>query len=98
MNIFILWRQMAKWSNNLSQALAAAHDDLVRVIGEAETNINHQLSMLASDNGVLSCAVSKLMERTLLLAPADAADAATVAGAGDSYDNNATLRCVLKCP
>ena len=51
----------------MSQAIAAAHLDLGRAIREAESNLDHQLSMLASDNGVFSCAISKLLDRDSIL-------------------------------
>lgn len=60
--------QLHKISNGLSQAIAAAHLDLGRAIREAESNLDHQLSMLASDNGVFSCAISRLLDRASLLA------------------------------
>lgn len=59
--------QLQKVGNSLSQAIAAAHLDLGRAIREAESNLDHQLSMLASDNGVFSCAISKLLDRDAIL-------------------------------
>ncbi|KAK4022409.1 uncharacterized protein LOC116919008 [Daphnia magna] len=59
--------ELQKVGNSLSQAIAAAHLDLGRAIREAESNLDHQLSMLASDNGVFSCAISKLLERDSML-------------------------------
>lgn len=54
---------MHKLGNSLSQAIAAVHLDLGRAVREAESNLDHQLSMLATDNGVFSCAISRLMDR-----------------------------------
>ncbi|XP_046632124.1 uncharacterized protein LOC124311812 [Daphnia pulicaria] len=59
--------ELQKVGNSLSQAIAAAHLDLGRAIREAESNLDHQLSMLASDNGVFSCAISKLLDRDAIL-------------------------------
>ena len=71
--------QLHKVGNSLSQAIAAAHLDLGRAIREAESNLDHQLSMLASDNGVFSCAISKLLDRAALLSHQRSAQVASAA-------------------
>ena len=102
--VWIFHWQIQRLGNSLSQALAAAHNDLVRVVRESETNLDHQLSMLASDNGVFSCAISRLMERTSKLtasgsASVEEANSIQTAEAVtlESFATNGT-RCVLKCP
>ena len=102
--MWIFHWQIQRLGNSLSQALAAAHNDLVRVVRESETNLDHQLSMLASDNGVFSCAISRLMERTSKLtasgsASVEEANSIQTAEAVtlESFATNGT-RCVLKCP
>lgn len=123
--------QLHKIGNSLSQAIAAVHLDLGRSIRETESNLDHQLSMLASDNGVFSCAISRLMDRVLLLTQQRSSQVAAAAEelllqpldidpAGNltlgrqlleansiqtadllSFDqlaNNATTKCLLKCP
>lgn len=54
--------------------MAAAHHDLGRMIRDAENNIDHQLSMLASDNGVFSCAISRLLDGLSVLSHRPARD------------------------
>ena len=66
-SLHYLLRQLHKLGNSLSQAVAAAHHDLSRAIREAENNLDHQLSMLASDNGVFSCAISRLLDGLSIL-------------------------------
>jgi len=93
--------QLDKLGNNVMQALSAAHKDLIRVVRESESNLDHQLSMLASDNGVFSCAISALMDRatTTFSTGTQAANAIQTADLFnvDSLVNNGT-KCLLKCP
>jgi len=93
--------ELQRLGNSLSQALAAAHSDLVRVVRESETNLDHQLSMLASDNGVFSCAISRLMERSNLVAsgsgePVNSIQQTLDTSAMETFATNGT-RCILKC-
>merc|ERR1712071_479167 len=93
--------QLDKLGNSVMQALSAAHNDLIRAVRESESNLDHQLSMLASDNGVFSCAISALMDRsaTLFSSGTQAANAIQAADLFnvDSLVNNGT-KCLLKCP
>jgi len=93
--------ELDKLGNSVMQALSVAHKDLIRAVRESESNLDHQLSMLASDNGVFSCAISALMDRAM--APFNSGTQTTNAIQAadlfnvDSLVNNGT-KCLLKCP
>ena len=92
---------MDKLGNSVMQALSVAHKDLIRAVRESESNLDHQLSMLASDNGVFSCAISALMDRAMTpfnsgTQTTNAIQAADLFNV-DSLVNNGT-KCLLKCP
>ena len=54
--------QLHKLGSSLTQSMASVQVELSRLVRETENNLEHQISMLVQDNGVFSCAISRLLD------------------------------------